>query len=326
MLRKAHFGCLIALCSIFVSMGVAANTQVASEDCDSWEVGVLLGGFKSSPDNTTYGLALINDTIPHSGTYLYLTPKYRFGGGFDITYRPACSSYQYTAMYFETENRKNQSDTRELVSPYFWPQVSFLNLATNTFSKIKTQYRFGTISIGSQLCINDSLSLTPSFGLSYAFLKQSMFIAYNNHTTDPAANALVNLNSKFNGIGPSVGGQLRYDMCYGFSFLGDLQYSALIGSIRSRYFGQFSEDVLQPYFALLSKTPNVLVSQVMSDLSLGYTLPFSDYLWGNFNAGWRFTKLFNATEFSIHSENSNPALTKMNSTIQGPFVRAAVQF
>lgn len=294
------------------------------------EVGLTGGVFKLSPDLRSYGTQKTGAGILSDSYVLKNNPKYRLGGGIDIIYG---SAYKINAIYFETENKKTKYDTGIIgtsLTPPAWHDIN----AANVSSTLNSRYRFATVSVSNPFTLN-CFTLTPSVGLSYLYLKHNQSILYNNVTGDGAASPtdLINLNSKFQGFGPTFAANFGYEFCGGFSVLGALQYSPLIGDIKGSY------NALRATNTGLGANPNInvnlgyktqstLVGHTQSELGFGYNVPMNKCFSGNITFVYRFVKITGARETNLFTDDINPSLNNQitNTVLHGPLLRFALKY
>lgn len=320
----------LLLCLIFaaVSSGVFAMPHEPMDHCGIFEVALTGGGFKAPTDYTTYGV-LRPSPAPavFAGGILKNDPKYKFGGTVLLGYYFPNSTINIDASYTGVRNRDNDFANGNVVG---------LNMPSDTIfqagsagSDFHFDYDFANLEIGSLTRVNlNGLIINPQLGLSYARLKHDQSISYGlvrNAAGNLQAEIDVEHDSKFNGFGPSFNLDLNFVICQPIALFGNFRYNALVGKIRSSFYGDLDGVV----FADISlECENTLVSLFQSELGIGYDFNFCNMFCGNIAVGYQLTKAVASGEMLNFSGTDTADITDnlFNTNIHGYFARLTMDF
>lgn len=340
-MRKQVLASLIIGTSAMLTLPVVAMADKARNHSDV-EIGLTGGWF--APDTSTTNFALKredNDTrnaFP-SGDVLRNDPKYRFGGGISVSGSCDCC-YVWSASYFWFHSKSHEEDTAPNTAPFvFTPLLASQDGVFDNVSDVESDYHFrydfANIELGSVLCvISDCLAVKPKIGLSYSRIKNEQEVEYSRGDVPAGAVYTVDLESRYNGVGPSIGADVMYSFCGEWSIMGNFRYSALLGSLKADW--EFSTTGVTPL------GPNTNPAEVefhskrhfvklfQSELALGYNFDWC----GNcalLMAGWQFTQALDSKEVVNFAAANGRDFFRMddrivNSSYQGPFVRLVARF
>lgn len=327
MLKKQGYICALAVSLMMISTQSNAFLPFLNENTGekNLEIGLLGGYFRLSPDNRAYAIQQTSATPLSATKVLKVDPKYRFGGGVDVTYG---GSYKIKANYFEIANTKRDS-SNSVVGTTLTPPPWTDAFANGVSSNLNSRYKFATLAISSPFSIS-GFTFIPSLGLSYLYLR-------HNHNTNysalggTGATGQINLNSKFNGIGPTFGAFFAYEFVECFSALTNIQFSPLVGDIKGNYsalrtvgVGGVNTNVNMAY-----KTKSTIVSQFQSELGFAYEKAVNKCVTGNLSLAYRFVKIVGARETNLFVDNvaaGNINNLISNSVLHGPFMRLSFRF
>lgn len=310
---------------------LCANFPSINEFPGTLEVGLTGGYLRLSPDFRIYGIKQpAANLLSGPSTVVKVNPKYRFGGGFDVVY--GCS-YKLNLNYFETSNttsRLTEGPVGTILTPGSWNDTV---ASGNAFSELISRYRFATVSVSNPFPM-DCLTLIPSVGLSFLYLQHSQNTQYlleHNAGVAGVSSSQINLNSKFNGFGLTFAANFGYEFCKGFSVIGGLQYSPLLGSIRGKYSALRASRIagtLNTDVSLSYKTQYTIVNHTQSELGLGYKFDINQCIAANISIVYRFVKIIGARETNLYLGLNSPTLENQitNSVLHGPLLRFAIKY
>lgn len=358
------FKAKLRFCIIYASLGLSISAVCIPEvfaynsqdGCPNLEVNLTGGWFQNDTANTSYGILRTERTLPDAGfniaptgKILAIKPKYKFDGGASILYQ-SDSCYNLGASYFSYHNKHREtvfggtSDTPLITATLI---SGLFNSAEPQVSSVKSQYdfryEFSNFELGSRFCaIDDSLTLNPKIGLSYARIRNDQSTEYSGATNffaDPTGKDTVKLLSKYRGFGPSIGADVDYLICHGFSIFGTTRYSALVGNLYCEWINRVTGTTDQGGLPanLYSGTLNArsrgqIVQLFQFELALGYTFDFCGY-YARILAGYQLTKALDSKKrIDLNSQSGAPASGivlsdgLLNSSFQGPFIRLSFGF
>lgn len=329
MLKKSLITCFFGACAILPIAPVAANPSC-------FELGLTGGWFKVGPTSRVYGVGGTDATITNipNGSLVGVNPKYRFGGGGYLNYTPCGQPYAWGISYFTDRNR-NSSTTSGTVGITNAP--AFIGVTTPNFaaggasSTLRTNYQYGTITIATThaLCC-DVVHIKPHLGIAYLNERESQNTVYTTINGTAGTSITVNENSRFQGWGPAIGTDIKYCFCGDFSLFGNVEYAALLGRLRGSY-SAYSSNLggVARSVSFGDGNSNAFVSQIQTEIGIGYCFNFWCFDRGNIALGWRFTKMFDASrrlDFTSGSAIAHLNDNYRNSNLQGPFIRLAFGF
>lgn len=243
----------------------------------------------------------------------------------DITYHFAGSSRDLMLAY--THLGLDGSDTLTTTAP-------------NTISGFSADQAKGTndfnhnaldLVLGQQLLVGDRIVLHPFLGLRYADIDQDATANIQQtetHTTFKDDN----LHSDFDGVGPRLGMDTRVIMGKGFSVVGTLGSSLLVGQASSKY-----SVTTQGFAAPLNSTPTQVYkpnesTEVLPELDAKLGLDYTphvlnpDMAWG-FQLGYEWTQYFGA----LQNDGLDTAIVNSDESVNdfayhGPYLRIQASF
>lgn len=311
----------LVLC-FFMAFAILPLHSLANES-SCFELGLTGNWMKITPSQNSYGVLSTDvDNIPN-GTILDVKPKNRFGGGAYVYYTPCGEPYTWGISYVNYENKKTTRASGIIAEILVPPPISGEGYAGSATAFLNTRYHYGTVTISTEHAIcSDLIYIRPHLGLGFLNEREIFNTTYHN----PGSTILIAQNSKFNGMGPVGGADIRYSFCGDFSLFGNIEYAALLGRIK----GDFS--ATSPTITRTIKFGggnNSLVSQINSEIGLSYCFSFGCFDRATIALGWNFTKLFDVSKrlsFPDDVQIAYMTQTSTNTTLQGPFVRLAFKF
>jgi hypothetical protein len=329
---------------IIVSVIPTAYAMPCDVSCHEgiFEVALTGGGFKTTTDNTAYGInassfvAAPEENLVSIGNGLKNSPKFKFEGTVLLGYYFQNSTINVDASYTGMRNQLNDSATG-MITPELIPPAIFgddLNSVSAASSNYNFDYDYVNIEVGSltQLCRN-GLTINPQVGLSYAHLKNNQLVGYagGGLTTHPFS---VERTSTFDGIGASFAMDVNYCVYQPLSLIGNFRYNALIGNVNASYsLTGFEPDAGRPQRALSMSialsSKNTLVSLFQTELGLGYDFNFSKMFCGNFAVGYQLTKsIGNAEQMQFVDDRTQSSFVDslLNTNLHGYFARLTMDF
>lgn len=318
---------LLSLVLAAASSSVFAMPYEPMDHCGILELALTGGGFKTSTDNTAYGLS-VNDATNLGVEVLKNDPEYKFGGTVLLGYYFPNSTFNVDASWTGTRNRLNDSNLGTVTGLSIAPDTTFAD-ALAASSSYHYDYDFVNVEVGSLTRVNlNGLIINPQVGLSYARIKENQNISYGDVLDSDGDFALdgigVSRHSSLRGFGPSIGVDLNYVVCLPVNFFGNFRYNALVGDIHSSGSANFGATTTSVSY----ESEKTLISLFQSELGVGYDFNFCNMFCGNFAIGYQLTKAINSGErvTFIDSEVNTFADNLFDSSIHGWFARLTMDF
>jgi Legionella pneumophila major outer membrane protein precursor len=307
-----------------------------AECCPALEIGLTGGWFTPYAADTAFATdsSRTGLLVVPTGEVIRVRPKYKFGGGVSLNYQMPDCCYNWSASYFWDRNHSSRSvsGNEGMILLRNLPGITYAATASSAF---KFRYDFANIELGSQVCvIADCLTINPRVGLSYTRLKNDQTTFYSalpdldaiRAVAPSATGVTIDRDSTFKGFGPSLGVDINYAFCDGFSLLGNFRYSAVVGTLDSTYqMTGFVNPINNTSVQLSSKRHFANLFQ--SEMGLAYGFDWCGY-GGNIIAGYQLTKCVDSSEFESQSGTSSALLIDRvsDSGYHGPFLRLTMKF
>jgi len=218
----------------------------------------------------------------------------------------------------------------------------------NATGNVQFKYDVINLDAGQFVDWGKHIQTRVFMGLSNAYLREQMNVTYSGETiTGPHQGPFSTkqeVTANFTGIGPRFGIEANYVTDYGFGFLGEAAASALIGYTYSKTGYISSAQELKDLFGQNSNNQSITdqdVTQVIPgiDAKLGviYKYNFNKCTLLTLEGGYQAAVYINAINQYLPASLAVPletggifvatmSHTQSNYSVQGPFLKAALQF
>lgn len=299
---------------IALAVGAAAAlpfaTASAATNADCIEIGLTGGWFSVFSNSRDFGAPVRNanndDRITGTGDVNTVEPKYRFGGGISLSYQPCGQPYIWGLSWFGVQ-KKNVTAT---TGPIGFDRFGEFNTAASSTHTYGTRYQFATATLATiQALCCETVHIKPHLGVAYLDVKENRTVTLNNFAGDVGRVETFGESSRFHGVGPDIGIDLKYCFCGGFSLVGNLDYSALVGKNK----GNANHRSTSVNWS--NSRANHIVSHIQSEIGLAYNFAFCGCDRGDLVLGYRVTKMIDALS------RFDNIIDYHNANLQGPFLR-----
>lgn len=253
-----------------------------------------------------------------------------WGGELDVAYLFPGSSRDIRFAYTYLGLSSSDSETAPgLVTPFVYGAPLNANAAKAHNDETLNQ---ADLVFGQWMTVGQRVSLHPFGGLRYANLDaDNTSNYYGTGVIAPASTNLVehdDNSSNLQGLGPRAGIDAAVNLGNGFSLVGTLAGSLIVGDINSRFSYQTYDATTGAGTGSFSTSNDMgitLVPELDANLGLNYHVPFNLKTSMDVQAGYQAVNYFNAENFDgqdtyqVNSVN-NPT----NFSYQGVYVRLQI--
>jgi hypothetical protein len=193
-------------------------------------IGTFYAATGAGDYNYANHVTLSNGSAPFVTTPAFNSPDYDFGWEASLGY-----VFEETANGIELTYRGLHSTTADSISAFGNTNdyIAIPGMGDHNYSNANNElkYDFDTVDLMISQFVNfgDYVQMRFSGGLAYVFIKQTSqtdFIGESNETVQ-------NSKSKFQGLGPRIASDGRYDFGDGFGIVGGASLAYLMGKIES---------------------------------------------------------------------------------------------
>lgn len=295
------------------NMAIPSGTVLTAPDSDSgWSFGIE--GMYVQPLDNNFQYVQVNNNNQSVGN------SYQWGGAADITYHFDGNSRDVTLGYTHLDS--SDSDTTNAAVGEMSPPVFVVDDATYAKGEINNDYNVVDLTFGQQFLIGDRLVLHPFGGLRYADIDQDDKGIYSNPAI-AGDEGSYKLDSDFQGAGPRAGMDVRVLTGTGFSIVGTVGGSLLVGNTDSHLNTYPSSLVGFSSTQINNDDATHLVPELDARVGLDYTphkiFPAASMA---FQVGYEVVHYFNVTNLNtwdtalVNSVNNDG-----NFAYQGPYLR-----
>jgi hypothetical protein len=201
--------------------------------------------------------------------------------------------------YLDAESRDSVSEPAggEIVSPLTASRTG-LEDADRAEGLFTLDYRALDLEVGQSLMVGRSAEFRLFGGLRYGSLKPTLEARYFGDQFDPANPGRVRIASKFDGIGPRLGGRLSWDLGSGLTLVGGAAGSLLVGDLDTRYSQFIPTDpaIVDNNRELIDRSEQQIVPVAEGSLGIVWRFAHSDTSF-DATAGYQFEQWFGAQGF-----------------------------
>jgi hypothetical protein len=255
MLKKVTLGLIAAL-------GVSASALAAGPGADvpipaapasinvtapvqqgSWEIGLEGAYLQSANSEMQYAQRYEGDNDYKNYS---VQPSHHWGGHADVTFNiPGAGRYVQLAGSFlnSTDHDRVEENSSFTTGGVFAPLTGFLASQFFDFAgadlgegRSKTNYSDVDLVFGQKIDVGARVRMKFYGGLRYASINTDNDGDYAIHDSlgNVTAAADYDLDSRFSGIGPRAGIDTEVNLAYGFSIIGRIAGSLLVGDVNQR--------------------------------------------------------------------------------------------
>lgn len=259
--------------------------------------------------------------------------EHDWGWEADIAYQFANTAHDLRFSFTDL----NMSDTETYVIPNKTIPIAIhgingrnnsliLPVTGQTYGAATYHYRAADLVMGQLLTIGQRVTLHPFAGLRYSKINP---VSVGKYVQNTGEESKFSSNATFDGIGPRIGTDASVRLGYGFSLVGTLGSSLLIGKMNEQ--DQIGTQV-QPGGASSYTTNNAaeitsVIPELDGSFGLDYHFNLSSKTAADLQAGLQVVDYFNAGERSYND------LAYINSTVacddfayHGVYIRSQVSF
>lgn len=336
MLKRISYTVGLLGVSLSAFAGAPGNNMVAptpsgvvlnAPDSDiGWSVGIE--GLYAQPTGNNFQYSQVNDNSVPANTQhdQSVNNSYQWGGEADATYRFDGNSRDVTLGYSHLDS--DDSDTTHLEGgETFNPILSFgatpISSAADTAKgEVDDDYNAVDLTFGQQFLIGERVVLHPFGGLRYASIDQDDKVAYTN-SADATDNGSGKIDSDFQGAGPRAGIDARILTSTGFSIIGAIAGSLLVGDTDSHASVSPSSVIGLPTTEWDNDDTTHLVPELDARVALDYTphklFPEASM---SFQVGYEVVHYFDVAELDgVDSSFTNSVNNTSSYGYQGPYLR-----
>ncbi len=284
MKRISHTLFLYSLASLSVLTSTLAYAEL-DVTVPTLEGGVTasVGTFYAAPGAGDYNFANHVTENVQDSTYgtitdpAYTSTDYKFGfeaslgyvfentaNGIDLSYRELHSSDDASI----SADPDNQNEYIDVPGGGPWHYKNGDNTLTYDFNTLD-------LMVSQFLNMGDFVQMRFSGGLAYAYIKQSSDSTFTDEIADPVQVGQQNTESKFEGLGPRIATDLRYDFGDGFGIVGGGSLAYFMGELKShnKFIDEGSDTDSWDYEENID---NHAVLNVRANLGIDYVYFFED--------------------------------------------------
>lgn len=336
---------VLALSAIGLSASLFAGTMgnqvampagidiIAPDSVGVWSFGIE--GLYVKPANSDYQYAkLETDTTATVSPFKNKTVSndYNWGGTIDATYMFPGNSRDlklaYTHLHLNDSSTatvgSNQSLSAALGSNFYSSTFQNLNDAGDSaYAKQDSDLDAVDLVFGQWAHVGERVDLHSFGGIRYANIRITDTATYFDNSANNYASQ--QLKSSFEGIGPRAGFEGDVHLGYGFSIIGNMGASLLVGDKESK---------LNLYDPNLSTTTTAnyknsdethIVPELDARLGLDYMYAFTPDTSMNLQLGWQVSNYFNLSDTDgLDMVTPNTMNNTENFGYHGPYIRLQV--
>jgi hypothetical protein len=310
-----------------VAMPTGVNLT-APDSVGVWSFGIEALYVKPANNQFQYG-QLNTDTTATIPTFKNksVSNDHEWGGTVDMTYMFPGSSRDVKLSYTHIDF-SNSSNTTVGANQSF--DAGDFNNAFDTegdYAKGSQDTDVDSVDLvfGQWIRIGQRVDLHPFGGLRYADIRTDDKGTYSDVSTDPATVSTQKFTSDFQGIGPRVGMDTAVHLGQGFSIVGTMAGSLLIGSNNSKFNVYDATGSIAEQDIYKNGSSTTVVPELDARIGVDYMYAFTPETSMNVQLGWQVVNYFDVTDTdAIDAVSPNTVNNSEDFGYQGPYLRLQV--
>lgn len=300
---------------------------IAPDSIGVWSFGVE--ALYMEPTNNDFQYAQTTDTVGAnaSSNNESTDREHHWGGTVDATYLFAGNSrdvkLSFTHIDFDSSDHTGV-DAGDILTP----AGGFISAFTNGTARASQDDDYNAVDLvfGQWIRIGDRVDLHPFGGLRYASIDTDAHASYFNvsTTTVPTADRYQKFTSDFDGIGPRGGIDTAVHLGDGFSIVGTVGASLLIGDVDSKYRATDSTGLVATNVFENDDRTSV-IPELDARIGVDYMYAFTPTTSMNVQLGYQVVNYFDVSDLdAIDAVTPNTVNNTEDFGYHGPYLRLQV--
>lgn len=253
-----------------------------------------------------------------------------FGWGFNVAYQFANTGRDVAFDFLDANAGDNETYGVPAGVPLYGPNGRSNPLQITDGGEAEGtafyHYHAADLTVGQLFNVGQRVSLHPFAGVRYAYLNTDGNATY---THDSGEVDKFDTNGVFSGVGPRAGVNAAVHLWWGFSIVGTVGSSVLIGSLSDPYkiITNEQNSALTTTTKYDDNSATAIVPELDETLALDYKYAFSDTTSFDAQFGVQLFNYFNADQHDFLSTvNTNSSLSTQSFAMHGMFLRGQMSF
>jgi hypothetical protein len=304
---------------------------IAPDSVGVWSFGIE--ALYMMPGNRDYQYGSLNtDTTATVSPFKNesVNADHDWGGTVDATYLFAGSSrdvkLSYTHLHFSDSDHTTVGDNQSFspsLSLFYNGPLNFNAAGDTARASFSDSYDALDLVFGQWIRVGERVDLHPFAGVRYASVNQSNKATYTDiSATAPDNYASQQLKSDFEGIGPRAGIDTAVHLGSGFSIVGTMGASLLIGSMESKLNVYDPATAGIEYWNYRNDDSTHVVPELDARLGVDYMYAFTPTTSMNIQLGYQAVNYFDVANLDgIDTYVPNTVNNSEDFGYQGPYLR-----